>query len=143
MVGLLALVTACDAQPPTSFADAKATAAGNVHEAIAGALPSGTYLEEMPPQELNCTDSFGKSTGEVMASVIFWAHVIDASKNNEYFDKLRKWWSDHGWSLETDSRPKDMFMNATRNGYLMSVQTGAGDRMTIGNTAPCTKGKGT
>jgi hypothetical protein len=143
LVALLVVVASCGDPRPESFTAAKATAIANVHEAVAGAFPSGTYLEEFPPQDLNCSDSSGKLTGEVMAGVAFAAKIIDPSKNNQVFDKLKEWWSGHNWELADDSRPKDMFMNATRNGYLMSIRVGGDGRIVVGDTAPCVKGKGT
>lgn len=142
IVGLLALVAACGSQQPVSFSDARAKASNDVHEAIAGAFPSGTYLEETLVSNLNCTDSFNRPTGEVMASVRFWVNVLDTSKNNAQFDKLKGWWAEHHWSVKNDSWPGDMFMNATRDDYLMSVEVGAGDRISIGESAPCMKGNG-
>jgi hypothetical protein len=123
--------------PTITLADAQATAINQIREAAAGAFPVGFTLEDLPPQPLNCTDSSGKPTGQVLLGVTFWVNDVPTAQNNALFDALKAWWAGHGWTLGTDSRPADMFINATRDGYLMSLRASVNRRLAIGNSTPC------
>ncbi|HWD81409.1 MAG TPA: hypothetical protein VG497_21085 [Kribbella sp.] len=124
-------------KPTISLAEAQATAAAQIREAAAATFPAGFTLEELPLQPLNCTDSSGAPTGQVLIGITFWVNGIAAEQNNTYFDTLKAWWTSHGWTLSTDSRPQDKFMNATRDGYLMSLRANINGRIAIGNSTPC------
>ncbi|WP_410622850.1 hypothetical protein [Amycolatopsis sp. cmx-8-4] len=130
-------------EPTTSLAQAQTSATDQVREAAAAVFPAGFTLEALPPQPLNCTDSSGKPTGQVQLGVGFWVNGIPAAQNGTYFDTLKAWWSSHGWVLDADNRPGDMFMNARRDGYLMSLQANVDNRLAIGNTTPCVWRNGT
>ncbi|WP_410573617.1 hypothetical protein [Amycolatopsis sp. cmx-4-61] len=129
-------------KPALSLADAQTAAAAQIREAAAGTFPPGFTLEELPPQPLNCTDSADKPTGQVMVGISFWVNGIVAARNAGYFDALKAWWAAHGWAPGADSRPGDLFVNATRDGYLMSLQASIENRLTIGNTTPCVRRTG-
>ncbi|WP_254897544.1 hypothetical protein [Amycolatopsis sp. Hca4] len=124
--------------PTITLAQAQAAATDQIREAATGAFPPGFSLEELPPQPLNCTDSADKPTGQVLLGVTFWINGLPTTQNNNtYFDALKTWWAGHGWTLSTDSRPADMFINATRDGYLMSLRANINQRLATGNSTPC------
>ncbi|MEV7038368.1 hypothetical protein [Amycolatopsis sp. NPDC051061] len=141
LVVLLATTAGCGddhpMEPSLSLAEAQQAAANQIREAAAGTFPPGFTLEELPPQPLNCTDSSGKPTGQVLLGVTFWVNDLPGTDNNAYFGALKAWWAGHGWTLSTDSRPEDMFINATRDGYLMSLRANVNQRLAIGNSTPC------
>lgn len=142
LVVLLATTAGCGdnhpMDPTISLTEAQTAAANQIREAAAGTFPPGFTLEELPPQPLNCTDSSGNPTGQVLLGVTFWVNGLPTPQNNNaYFDALKAWWASHGWALSTDSRPADMFINATRDGYLMSLSANINQRLAIGNSTPC------
>ncbi|WP_116200483.1 hypothetical protein [Amycolatopsis circi] len=133
---------------PTDTADqAREKAQAAVHAAAAAIFPAGYKLAESPLQSRPCTDDSNQPTGQVSVSADFWVDGPDRSQNNKYYDNLKKWWSENGWSLETDSRPRDLFANAQRDGYLMSLEgTATGPnkgRLNIGASSPCVWPNGT
>ncbi|MEU5259722.1 hypothetical protein [Amycolatopsis sp. NPDC021455] len=145
---LLAATAGCGDNHPMNLtitlAEAQTAATNQIREATAGAFPPGFTLEELPPQPLNCTDSAGKPTGQLLLGVTFWVNGLPTTQNNNaYFDALTAWWAGHGWTLSTDSRPADMFINATRDGYLMSLRANINQRLAIGNSTPCVWRNGT
>ncbi|WP_410617383.1 hypothetical protein [Amycolatopsis sp. lyj-109] len=145
---LLATTAGCgDNQPmnPTiTLTQAQTAATDQIREATTGAFPPGFTLEELTPQPLNCIDSAGKPTGQVLIGVTFWINGLPTTQNNNaYYDALKTWWASHGWTLSTDSRPADMFINATRDGYLMSLRANINQRLAIGNSTPCVWRNGT
>ena len=138
---ILMVVVACgggnNMEPTTSLADAQATAQKAVKDAAAAVFPPGFTLQDQGPQPLNCTDSAGKADGRVLVGVSFWVDGPDRAQNNSYFDALKNWWSTHGWSLVKDKRPGDMFINASHDDYLMSLESTTDGRLTIGASTPC------
>ncbi|WP_410644607.1 hypothetical protein [Amycolatopsis sp. lyj-346] len=109
--------------PTIPLTEAQAAATNQIRETAAGTFPPGFTLKELLPQPLNCTDSSGKPTGQLLLGVTFWVNGFPTTQNNNpYFDALKAWWTGLGWTLSTDSRPADMFINATRDGYLMSLR---------------------
>ena len=146
VVAVLVATVACGGdkvEPSISLADAQATASKDLREAAAAVFPPGFSLEEMPPQPLPCTGSSNRPDGRVLVGVSFWVNGIDNARNNSYFDALKNWWTAHGWAVATDSRPGDMFVNAGRDGYLMSLQASVNGRLSLGNSTPCVWRSGT
>ncbi|WP_372672790.1 hypothetical protein [Amycolatopsis kentuckyensis] len=131
-------------EPTITLAQAQQAVGDQIREAAAGTFPPGFTLEGLPPQPLNCTDSSGKPTGQVLLGVTYWVNNLPGNQDiNTYFDALRAWWKGHRWTLSTDSRPADMFINATRDGYLMSLRANVNHRLAIGNSTPCVWRDGT
>lgn len=146
VVAVLASATACgsrDVERDITLAEAQATAVGQIRDATAAVFPSGFTLRPLTALPLNCTDFNDQPTGRVQVGVTFWIDDVPASRNDAYFDALADWWARHGWTSTTDSRPDDMFANATSDdGYLMSLQASIDARLAIGVTTPCVPGDG-
>ncbi|MBB4684760.1 hypothetical protein [Amycolatopsis jiangsuensis] len=126
-----------------SFDQARTAALNEVHAAVAAVFPAGYKLADDFVPQLPCTDVSDRPTGQVHASVSFWVDSIDRTRNNAYFDALARWWTDNGWKLEVDDRPKDLFMNARRDDYLMGMQATPEGRLNIGVDSPCAWPDGT
>lgn len=146
VIAVAIAATACGGnsmEPTVSLADAQARLQKDIHDAATAVFPQGFTLEDQGPSPQNCTDSVGKTDGQVNMGMGFWVNGIERARNDEYFDALKNWWSTHGWSSKTDSRPKDMFINATRDGYLMGLGSSVDGRLTIEGTTPCVWRNGT
>lgn len=142
----ITIIAACgdnEMKSTVSVADGQATASKYAKDAATETFPPGFSLAEKPPQSMPCTDASDKVTGQIRADVSFSVNGIDGVQNNNYFDRLKSWWSSHGWTLVTDSRPGDMFINAARDGYLMSLQSGMQGQLFIGTNTPCLWRNGT
>jgi hypothetical protein len=134
-------------QPTVSAEQAKQATLSMVHAAAAAVFPPGYRLTEITEPDEPCTDASDKETGQVRVGVTFWVDGPDRSRNDLYYDSIKKWWSDNGWKIENDNRPGDLFANAQHDGYLMSLQgavlgseTG---RLNIGASSPCVWPSGT
>ncbi|WP_409181754.1 hypothetical protein F9C11_35590 [Amycolatopsis sp. VS8301801F10] len=124
-------------ESPLSFDQAREVALNSVHAAAAAVFPAGYKLADDYVPQLPCTDASDRPTGQVHASVSFWVEGLDHARNNAYFDALARWWTSNGWNLETDDRPKDLFVNARRDGYLMGMQATPDGRLNLGVDSPC------
>ncbi|WP_460443582.1 hypothetical protein [Amycolatopsis stemonae] len=144
---MLASTTACGSShggPALPLADARAAAVAQIRDAAAAVFPPGFTLQPLPSLPANCTDAVDRPTGYVLVGVTFWVDGIPTNRNNSYFDALYGWWVAHGWTPRLDSRPADMFTNATSNdGYLMSLRANVQARLAIGATTPCLPANGT
>jgi len=110
---------------------AKGTAVAHLKEAADQVFPDGYKLEELPILPLNCT------AGGTLYGLHYAVRKIDPEGNEDYFDRMKQYWQAFGWRVENDARPYDMFMNATRFDYLMSIQGGITGQITIGESTPC------
>ncbi|MFE0022643.1 hypothetical protein [Amycolatopsis sp. NPDC059021] len=143
---MMTVVAACggnEMKATISVADGQANASKYTKDAAAETFPPGFSLEEKPSQSMPCTDVSDKTTGQIRADASFLVNGIDSAQNNSYFDKLKSWWASHGWTPVTDSRPGDMFINAARDGYLMSLQASMQGKLFIGTNTPCLWRNGT
>ncbi|QWF79285.1 hypothetical protein [Amycolatopsis sp. CA-230715] len=106
--------------------------------AATATFPPGYKLTETPPQPQNYTDPSGKEDGRQNIGLNFWVDGVDNAKTDSYFDAFKAWWNTHGWSVRTDSRPNDTFINAKRDEYGMSLETTrtAEKRISIGGSTP-------
>ncbi|MGW4399757.1 hypothetical protein ACWEHA_31090 [Amycolatopsis nivea] len=128
-------------QPTVSAAQARETALASARAAAAAIFPSGYRLTDDFAPQLSCTDDNDQATGQIHVSVSMWVDGPDRSRNDSYYENLKKWWTQNGWSLGSDNRPRDLFANAQRDGYLMSLEgtvTGPDKgRLNIGVSSPC------
>jgi hypothetical protein len=146
LAAIITVVVACEGssmEPSMSLTEAQASLHKEIKDAATASFPSGFTLEDRGPQPQKCTDSVGKPDGRENMGMLFWVNGADRANNNAYFDALKNWWTTHGWSPDTDSRPGDMFMNATRDGYLMGLESTPDGRLTIEGTTPCVWPNGT
>lgn len=81
----------------------------------------------------------------VQVSVEYWIRGLDTARYNEYFDAMKAWLPSHGWTVSTDSRPRDMFLNAYRgdDSFTMSLQANNKGGLSIGTASPCVWPNGT
>ncbi|WP_254896812.1 hypothetical protein [Amycolatopsis sp. Hca4] len=144
---LLFTVSACGEQgnmeKTASLAEVQANADKMVKDAAGAVFPSGFDLTDQGPQPLQCNDSTDRPTGKVLTSVNYWVDGIDTAANTTYFDKLKTWFAANGWHVETDKRPHDLFLNASRDDYLMSLEASSAGRLNIGASTPCVWRDGT
>jgi hypothetical protein len=138
---LLFTLSACgeqgDMEKTASLVEVQAAADKMVKEAASAVFASGYHLTDQGPQPLQCNDSGDKPTGKVLTSVNYWVDGIDTATNAAYFDKLKAWFSGNGWKVESDKRPHDLFLNASRDSYLMSLEASSDGRLNIGASTPC------
>jgi hypothetical protein len=135
-------------QPTPSSEQAKQATVDVVHVAAANSFPPGYKLTEIVFPNESCTDSSDHETGQIRVGITYWVDGPDRTHNNTYYDKLKKWWQDNGWTIETDTWSDEQFANAhSSDGYLMSLTgTVTGSvlgRLSIGASSPCVWPKGT
>lgn len=144
---LLFTVSACgeqgDMETTASLVEVQANADKMVKDAANAIFASGFHLTDQGPQPLQCNDSADRPTGKVLTSVNYWVDGIDKAANAMYFDKLKTWFTANGWHVETDKRPHDLFLNASRDDYLMSLEASSAGRLNIGASTPCVWRDGT
>lgn len=144
---LLVTVAACgeqgDMEKTASLVEVQATADKMVKDAANAVFASGFHLTDQGPQPLQCNDSSDRPTGKVLTSVNYWVDGIDNAANTTYFDKLKTWFTANGWHVEADKRPHDLFLNAARDDYLMSLEASSAGRLNIGASTPCVFRDGT
>jgi hypothetical protein len=129
---LLAVVTACSGvQQPDMVAIVQDTAVAHLRNAADEVFPTGYKLEEVPRLPLNC------SNGGTLYGIQYIVHGIDRTENDSYFDRMKLYWQAYGWKIQNDDRPNDMFMNADKDDYLMSVRGGMTGQIAIGESTPC------
>ncbi|WP_370949054.1 hypothetical protein AB5J62_16290 [Amycolatopsis sp. cg5] len=147
-VASLATLTACGDEtmdPTMTAAQAKAQAAEHVREATTASLPTGFQLIDRGSLPLGCTDTQGKPDGRTEIAVDYWIDGIDRAKNDDYVDAVKNWWTAHGWNIESDSRPRDMFVNAknSHTEFTMSIKATPDGRLSIDASSPCVWPNGT
>lgn len=144
---LLFTVSACgeqgDMEKTASLIEVQANADKMVKDAASAVFASGFHLTDQGPQPLQCNDSSDRPTGKVLTSVNYWVDGVDKAANAGYFDKLKTWFTTNGWHVEADKRPQDLFLNASQNGYLMSLEASSAGRLNIGASTPCVWRDGT
>ncbi|WP_275290725.1 hypothetical protein [Amycolatopsis sp. La24] len=151
LAAVLIAMTACGGapmQPTLTSEQAKQAAADAVHAAASISFPAGYKLTEIVFPAESCTDSSDKETGQVRVGVTYWVDGPDRAQNSSYYEKLKKWWTDNGWTIETDTWQGDQFANAHNgDGYVMSLTgTVTGTvlgRLSIGASSPCVWPNGT
>lgn len=81
----------------------------------------------------------------VQASVDYWIRGLDAARYHEYFDAMKAWLPAGGWTIDTDSRPKDMFLHANRadDEFTLTLQANNKGGLSIGAASPCVWPNGT
>ncbi|ATY11737.1 hypothetical protein CU254_15665 [Amycolatopsis sp. AA4] len=129
-------------QPTLSAEQAHEKVQALVNSAAAASFPAGYKLTELPLQPEPCTDDSDQETGQVIVGVTYWIDGPDRARNNEYYEKLKKWWQDNRWTIENDTWTGEHFANArSSDGYLMSLTgTVTGPvvgRLTVGASSPC------
>lgn len=138
---LLFTVSACaeqgDMEKTASLVEVQANADKMVKDAANAVFASGFRLTDQGPQPLQCNDAGDRPTGKVLTSVNYWVDGIDTTANAASFDKLKTWFTANGWHVEADKRPHDLFLNASRDGYLMSLEASSAGRLNIGASTPC------
>ncbi|RZQ60907.1 hypothetical protein EWH70_27095 [Amycolatopsis suaedae] len=124
--------------------EAQARVERETNAAASAIFPPGFTLSVQSTLSMPCADIEDKGTGQSRASVNYWVDNIDNRRNNEYFDKLKTWWANNGWEIETDKSPDD-YMNATKDEYKMAIQTTITPdrRVSIGTNSPCVWPNGT
>ncbi|WP_406633771.1 hypothetical protein [Amycolatopsis sp. WGS_07] len=135
-------------QQTPSSKQAKQVTVDAVHAAVAASFPPGYKLTEIVFPDESCTDSSDQETGQVRVGVTYWVDGPDRAQNNSYYEKLKQWWHDKGWTIGTDTWAGDQFVNARNgDGYLMSLTgTVTGTvlgRLSVGASSPCVWPNGT
>jgi hypothetical protein len=76
--------------------------------------------------------------GRVFASNIYWIRDIPQENNDKYVADLRRWWSDNGFAIVTDSWDKAQVITLEnpQNGFRMSLG-GPNGKLNIGASSPC------
>ncbi|GAA2801422.1 hypothetical protein GCM10010452_32490 [Crossiella cryophila] len=83
--------------------------------------------------------------GRVQVSVSYQIHDLDPAKFTEYFDALRAFWSGNGYTVLTDSRPKDWYLWVQRepDEFRFSLEGNDLGKLYLGGVTPCLWPNGT
>ncbi|PFG49375.1 hypothetical protein ATK36_4526 [Amycolatopsis sulphurea] len=135
-------------QPTISSEQAKRITVNTVHSAATASFPPGYKLTEIVFPNESCTDSSDNDTGQIRVGITYWVDGPDRAHNNAYYENLKRWWHNNGWTVETDTWSGKQFANAHNDdGYLMSLTgTVTGPvlgRLSIGASSPCVWPNGT
>jgi len=95
-----------------------------VHQAVA-VLPPEARLEALSPAAAHdCDDPTDHGPkGRVFASNLYWIRGLPKEQNEAYLAALRRWWSEHGFSIVTDAWDKAQVITLENkeNGFRMSL----------------------
>jgi hypothetical protein len=127
--------------PPLMLADAQRRATDDLRQIADGAIGSLTpdyQLEPKPVQVLKCRAPNGLDSGQQIAVVTYLVHGITPDRISDSFLVLRAWLPEYGWDVHDDLVHSGRFLNALRDGYLMSARldTTTGG-IVLGNSTPC------
>ncbi|KAA2266996.1 hypothetical protein F0L68_00200 [Solihabitans fulvus] len=113
---------------------------------VVAALPAQARPEKFSANTNQCDDPTDNGPkGRVIASFEYEIHDLPREQYNNYFDALRKWWTDHDFRVLTDDRPKDMYIWVENNqdGFRMALQANDLGKLYLTATSPCVWPKGT
>lgn len=112
-------------------------------------------LTALPPQARpspNFVDTYdcddptdGGPAGRRIASVDYRLDGLAPADFNRYFDDLKQWWTQHGFRVLDDARPKGMYLWVENNtdGFRMAAQANDRGELYLGTDSPCVWPDGT
>lgn len=143
---VLVAVTACGPEPDSPLSEDEATERVEEHitQTAEGALPNSIEL----------TPFYDTITAGCEADplvTVSQAYLLESSENEDgedneaYVDAIVSYWEDNDYTIRTDNRPDDLFVN-TRNNvdlFTMSVRDSSDDRLFLSASSPCLHPSGT
>lgn len=129
--------------PPLTLTEAQRRATDDLHQAVAEAFdgPWRHYTIENRPDESRgfCRKFDGFVTDQRIVTVTIALHGVDPERLDDYMLILSSWLPEYGWNISTRLyEPRNRyFVNATRDGYLITARTDENGVIVLSNSSPC------
>lgn len=126
-------------QPTITQQEAAERADAYTRAAIAQ-LPAEAKFTKYEADINNCSlPSDNGPQGRVIAFTSYETKMVPVSEFNQYFDKIKDYWTRNGFIVLDDSRPKDWYLWVQHqpDEFRMSIQGNDKGLLTIGAVSPC------
>lgn len=135
-----------DPSRPTITLQEAAEESARYAQEISKALGPDVKLEMKNQSHGPCSNPSGVGYEKrEKVDTVYWIHGIDPTAHNAKFDEVKSWLKSNGWTIGSDERPDDMFINAgnEQSHFTMSLLANKKGQLSLSTGSPCVWPSGT